>query len=123
MERKKAETFETRLWPAAGAEKGRGDSQAKHGNMEKTRFARSRVGFARSGAWRQPSALAGARSRARDPPAHPGSCRAAAPRSVQGETPAETRGSGLASSAGRAAGGKSGGGGFSRISRAGGKPL
>lgn len=120
---KKVETFETRRWLAPGAEKGRGHSQAKHVNTVKTRFARSGVGVGRSGAWRQPSALTGACSRARDLPAHPGSCSAAAPAGVQGETPAETRGSGLASSAGRAAGGKSGGGGFLRISRAGGKPL
>lgn len=44
VERKNAETFETRRWPAAGAEKGWGDSQAKHVNTERTRFARSEVG-------------------------------------------------------------------------------
>lgn len=87
---KNAKTFETRRWPAAGAEEGRGYSQGKHVKVEKTRFARSGVGVGGSGAWRQPSALAGACGRARDPPAQPGPCSAAAPGSVQGETPAES---------------------------------
>lgn len=94
-----------------------GDAQAKHINMEKTHFARSGTGVGRSEAERQPSSLVRA-AWDRDP-AGPG----AAPGSGQGETPAETPGSGLAASAGRAAGGRGGSGGFLRISQARGKPL
>lgn len=106
-----------------GLRRGEGDTQAKHINVEKTRFARFGVDVGRFEAGRQPSSLVDADtrrpgpSRTRQNPPVPA---APLPRA---ETPAETRGSGLAASAGRAARGRSGGGGFLRISRAGGKPL
>jgi len=110
VERKKAEAFESRRWPAPGAEEEGGThthARAKRINMEKMDFARSGAGVGRSGAGRQPSALAGA---GRLGPGPTGTHRAAAPGSGQGKTPAETPGPGLAASVERAAGGRGGGG-------------
>lgn len=93
-------------------------TQAKHINMEKTRLARSGLRWQVRG-WAPTLRLGGCGQPGTgtrwDPPRPRGG--------GQGETPAEKRGSGLAASAGRAAGGRGGGGGFLRISRAGGKPL